>query len=795
MNESDSKKSSRRPALPASRTRRVRRRGRGRGGESEFAERLVQLLIAGCWALLLLAASLCVASYIFSQQLTYDHSIERMFVRDDPVLGPYSTLQRYLGGNEIVLAVYEDESLLAPDGSGLQRLRDVAAALRESDGVEAVVSLEDLNRAMVNLYSLGGAVPTDAHPLVDPDNALAQEFLQIFSGYTHSADGRYASLACLLAPVKTTEIPRHKTIAELRNIIRAKEGGKITGEPVMVVDGFRFLQNDGKRLTNRALVLVGLVIVVCFRSVRWVVIPLAVVFFTLWVTRGVVGAMGLKLTMVSSMFTSVVVVIAIATTVHVIVRFRELRLDQQSVSLALQGTLAGLLGPILWSCWTDAAGFGALMVSQVAPVRDFGLMMAIAALVVPLGVYSIVPGLALLGEFDTDPNRTWGEQTLKTALNQPTVWAERRPRLWMGCLCGVVLVALLGMLQLRVETDFTKNFRADSQIVQDVEFVEERFSGAGIMDLLVPVQGKLTPEFLEKVDALQQELQQLTIQAGKRRGEPALTKVISLADADRAARHTGVLALIPFPLRFETMHLVMPKFVAAMYSEESDRAGQGWFRIMLRTTQRQTSDEKDWLMQQITSIAQRHFPEKPGEATVQTTGFFVLLSRLVSSVLRDQNVAILVATIAIFGMMWIALRSLRIAAIALVPNLLPVMVVMGTLGWLRIPINMGAAMISAVSIGLSVDSSIHYLWMFRKARLNGHSLASSIQAAQQRAGRAMFYSTVALVIGFSSLCISEFIPTVYFGLLTGLTMIGGLLGNLFLLPLLLTQFGGGVYRP
>ncbi len=293
-------------------------------------------------------------------------------------------------------------------------------------------------------------------------------------------------------------------------------GGKVTGEPVMVVDGFQFLQADGQRLAINAVALVGLVILICFRSIRWVVIPLAVVGFSLYATKGVVAALGLRLTMVSSMFTSVVVVIAIATLVHVIVRFRELRSDKQSVSLALQSTLTALLGPIVWSCLTDAAGFGSLLVSRVAPVRDFGMMMAIASLTVPLGVYLIVPGLTLFGEFDTDPRKTWGENRLRAALHRPTVWLEKRPIFWLIGLAALAAFSAIGMLMLRIETDFTKNFRSDSDIVHDAEFVESRFSGAGIMDILLPVKGDVDKPFLQRVESLEADLSNLKFPQGQR---------------------------------------------------------------------------------------------------------------------------------------------------------------------------------------------------------------------------------------------------------------------------------------
>jgi len=161
------------------------------------------------------------------------------------------------------------------------------------------------------------------------------------------------------------------------------------------------------------------------------------------------------------------------------------------------------------------------------------------------------------------------------------------------------------------------------------------------------------------------------------------------------------------------------------------------------------------------------------------------LTNLIRSMLRDQWTCFAVATIGIALTMWLAFRSLRLSLIALVPNALPIFVVLGGMGWLGLKINMGAAMIAAVSMGLSIDSSIHYVAAYTRARAGGDTSSEALHSVQLMVGRAMIYSTLALIVGFSVLCASQFVPTIYFGALVSLSMIGGLLGNLIVLPLLL----------
>jgi predicted RND superfamily exporter protein len=163
----------------------------------------------------------------------------------------------------------------------------------------------------------------------------------------------------------------------------------------------------------------------------------------------------------------------------------------------------------------------------------------------------------------------------------------------------------------------------------------------------------------------------------------------------------------------------------------------------------------------------------------------VLLTRLIDSLLSDQWITFAAATAGMWCVMFVVFKNPILAAIGLVPSVLPVFVTLGTLGWLGVPLNMGAAVIAAFSMGLSVDATVHYIVDFQRARRQGLAFREALDAAQQSAGRAAFFATLALVIGFSALCTSEFVPTIYFGALTAITMLFGLAGNLVVLPLLL----------
>ena len=200
------------------------------------------------------------------------------------------------------------------------------------------------------------------------------------------------------------------------------------------------------------------------------------------------------------------------------------------------------------------------------------------------------------------------------------------------------------------------------------------------------------------------------------------------------------------------MRAHMPTFTAALHAEDPQSPGKYYYRIMLRSAERQSAAQKKHLIETVTRLAREEFPE------AEVTGFFVLLTNLIQSILRDQWLAFLVSTGGIALCVLVAFRRLRYAAIAMVPNVLPIMTVTGVMGWLGFKINMGAAMIAAVSMGLSVDSSIHYIQAFLRARRSGKSVAEAIADVQQTVGYAMILSTFALVAGFAVLATSEFVP-------------------------------------
>lgn len=746
------------------------------------AGRLAARLVRWRLPLAMVAVLLTVAAVEQSRRLEFSQSIETMFDRTDPALPPYHRLARTFGSSEVVLAVYDDAELFSP--AGVARLETVAHELAAVPGVASVMSLADT--------PLGGRI-------IDVDTMpMAARVVDLMEGYVVGADHRTAGIACVLVgPGEAGDdrsVSRATAIDGIRRVMAGLPQGMVAGEPVMMRDGFAMLRRDGNLLGTAAGLLAGGVLLVLFRSLRWVVVPLAVVLMALWTTRGVLAFVGVKLTMVSSMLSAMITVVGIATVTHLIVEYRRQREAGLAPAAAMQQTLARLLWPVAGAIATDMIGFGSLIASRVGPVHDFGIMTALGAGLVLVAVVLAVPFLALAGRFDSDPRRAIGEGTLEHMLDRVVQRIVARPVTILAVTGVVVAVAVAGMARLTVETDFTKNFRSDSPIVAAYDVVESKLGGAGVWDVLVP--GAIDGERLAALSRFEEQLRAITVEtpAGP---TPALTKVLSLVDVIDAVSPVPASQLAASPMgswllgqAIAGLRTQLPQLAAALIGEDP-ADGSTWLRVMLRARERQPAEAKRAVIDEVRRLAAENFPGNDDGQAGEVTGFFVLLAQLVERMISDQWFTFGLAAAGIFTMLSLAFRSPLLGGLTLVPNALPIFLVLGLLGWLGQPINMGTAMIAAVSMGLSVDSSIHYVTAYRRRRDAGHSVDAALSVAHQTAGRAIVFSTLALVVGFLALCTSGFIPTVSFGALSCLTLAGGLVGNLVVLPVLLSLVGEG----
>jgi predicted RND superfamily exporter protein len=737
-----------------------------------------------------------------ADQLEFDQSVESLYADNDPHLEAYRASARHFGGDEFAIIAWQETGLFDEDGDSIsdRSLKRIEAVADEIAGVPGLYP--------DSIQHAGSAERLkDTLVLLGVSNAR-ERVTEMVRGALIGSDRETTAVVVRLKPESESEVPRGETIAKIREIAAAHDPPAfVVGEPVQVHDMFRYVEEDGRILFRFSLVMLAVVLFAMFRSVRWVVLPLLLVVLTIRWTEVLLVLVGAKLSMVSSMMNSLVTIVGVATATHLAVGFRD-RMRTLPRREALQQTLTELLPAIFWACATTAVGFTALLMSSITPVRSFGLMMAVATGLAFLVVCFVAPaGMANREQpLQSDPSESAAKRTLKdllfgdpvaapaeqyleTGLRGVSQVATWKPGLaFMGAVV-VFLVCAAGLTRLEIETDFSQNFRDESELIKSLNFVESKLGGAGTWELNFAAPDKLTEEYLAKVRKLTSRLrEELVIPPGEStelgQADGRLTKIVSLTDG---------LDLVPDRIFFKTLDpeskFAMfagwkPEVAAGLYNREAGR-----MRLVLRAVERQRSEPKRALMQRVMEIAREEFSvaDNETEGAPATTGLFVLLTFLIERLLHDQVYSFIAAGIGIGLMMTIAFRSWRIGLISLVPNLFPIVCLVGTMGWVGVPINIATAMIASVSMGLTVDNSVHYLSAYRRARRQGLSVARSIERTQTQVGRALVFANVALVSGFSVLTLSNFIPLVYFGILVSVAMLGGLAGNLFLLPLMLSK--------
>ena len=723
--------------------------------------RFVDFLVKWHPLLLGLAVLATIISIGPSRKLDFDQSIESLYSAKDVHLQEYAESKAWFGGDEFVFVAYTDPDLFSSEGQ--TRIDELAEKLSAVPGVVAG-SVQSLSRnlALVNLPFFKNKRPT---------------VIEFCRGVLLGADDKTTAVALRLEEHHEAKIPREETLNLIKKIAAELPFTTyVVGEPVLVHDMFRYAEEDGEWMGWAASVLLILVILFFLRSLRAIILPFIIVQMAIIWTKAVLYQSGMQLSMVSSILGSLVTIIGVSTVVYMSLYYRKLR-ETMDREHAFRQTVGVIGMDLFWVCLTTAAGFGAQLSSHLHPVRSFGLTMVIGSIFVLVAMLFVLPAGFLIGSERHVPPKPVGDRQVHKSLEGLAHWVLHHPRtIWLGC-AAVLIVCGLGLSRLRIETDFSKNFRASSPVVQGLNFLETKLGGAGAWEVNFPAPNTLIEDHLEKVRRLAQQLREIPGENG-----PALTKVVAATDGLDMIPSVPLISTT-YEAKAKYLSRVQPEFLPSLYNPDKGR-----MRIMLRAYERQSSESKQALIDRVAEISRAEFPEN------KVTGLFVLLTFLIDSLLRDQMTDLMLGAFSLITIMTIAYRSLWMGIIALVPNLIPILLLLGGMGWLNVPVNIGTAMISSDTVGLTIHDSIFYISAYLRLRRSGLDFETALYHVQSETRQPLLYSNLALVLGFLVLATSHFVPLIYFGVMVSVAIAGGLAVNLLLLPLFL-QLGENFQRP
>jgi hypothetical protein len=566
------------------------------------------------------------------------------------------------------------------------------------------------------------------------------------------------------------------------------------GVPMIASDSIGFIRNDLKIFGIGVVAFIVIILMVSFKSIRWVVLPLAVCLTSALTMMGYLGWAQWPVTVVSSNFISLLLIITLSLIIHLVVRYRELATIRPEASqfALVSETVASKISPSFYTAITTMVAFGSLLVSGIRPVIDFGWMMIIGISVSFVLAFTLFPAaLMLLPRLDSQP----GKDRTGKVTSGIADFIQHRTSDTLLLFVALILVALTGIPRLSVENRFIDYYKADTEIYQGMTLIDTRLGGTTPMDVIIDApqdellldedlleDGDITTnsywfnsDGLREVARIHQYLEDL----------PETGKVLSV--------NTGMRLLEslnngkPYSdFKLAVVYKRLPEEVRKALIDPYLSADGNQLRFSIRLYESRKDMRRQELLDQIYLDLTRDYDLDPEQLNI--SGMAVLYNNLLQSLFRSQILTLGAVFVAILLMFIALFRNFRLALAAIIPNIISAGLILGLMGWIGIPLDIMTITIAAINIGIGVDDSIHYIHRFREEFKQDGNFWMSIRRCHNSIARAMFYTSVTVVLGFSILALSNFIPTIYFGVLSGLAMITALIANLMLLPLLIVRF-------
>ncbi len=808
---------------------------------------------------ILLLLLLCIAALGYqARYLEIDASAETLLLEDDKDLAFTRKVNQRYGNQDFLVLTFTPKAELLAD-STLNTLKELSNDLLALDRVESVLTI--LNVPLLEsppkpVKELLEDVPTLSSPGIDKELAR-KEFLNspIYSDNLVSPDFKTTALL-----VNLHDDPLYRELLQHRNHLRSKEkDGTISvieqkeleevlikfkkhrdkmrivenkniskvraiaqkyrneakiflGGASMVADDLvTFIRSDLKVFGSAVLAFLVVTLWIIFRQLRWILLPVITCSFSVLTTSGFLGLFGWEVTVISSNFISIQLIITMAITIHLIVRYREmarLNPDIDQRQLILDSTMF-MARPCTFAVLTTVVGFGSLVLSGILPVMNFGWMMS-AGIGVSLFLTFLIFPVLLMQMPKIMPNTSFESRFALTKIFADIT--ERHGRTILVISICALIISVIGATRLNVENSFIDYFQEDTEIYQGMKVIDQQLGGTTPLDLIVQLEKSETDtpqqetestdveelEDEEEFDSFEEEFEesageaQYWFTAEKMEqieeihdyldGLDQTGKVLSLGTMLKVGKtlNSGepldnfLLALIYNELPEEFRKIVLDPYVSVEHNEAR-------FYVRIRDS------EPDLRRNELLTKIKQELPSKLGipEEKGQLASLLVLYNNMLQSLFRSQILTLGAVILSFLIMFMFLFRSLTIALIAIFPNILSIGVVLGFMGWMGIPLDMMTITIAAISVGIAVDNTIHYIHRFRHEFKSDSNYLASMHRSHESIGYAMYYTSITIIIGFSILVFSKFIPSIYFGLLTGLAMLIALLAALTLLPQLL----------
>ena len=756
----------------------------------------------------------------FTKDFRLDASSDTLLIEGDPDLEYLREVTQRYGSKDFLVLTFSPDEEMVSDAS-INNLLSLKYKIQSLDWVHSVITLLDI-------------------PLLDNSDAPLQERLEnfktlkdegvdkqrgfkeilnspVFRNFVISEDGKTSGIIVNIKKDILKDIENktdqeieiykdklkkknHENILQIREIIKSyKDIGKIYlgGIPMIADDMMSFIKSDIIVFGLGVFLFIIATLWFVFKKLIWIIVPISSCFFSVIIMTGLLGLLGWKVTVISSNFIALMLILTMAMNIHMSTRFLQLKNDfpDSSNFEIISITTGKMFWPIIYTVLTTICAFLSLIFSGIKPIIDFGWMMTFGLITSFVVTFTLLPTLL---SFVSD-NSVEINENKESKITSFFAKISNNNKNIIFTLTGIVIIlSVLGISRLEVENSFINYFNKNTEIYKGMKLIDEKLGGTTPLEVILkfPNQDKnksdeddefedwgegenkddekywFTKDKIDKIDSVHNYLD----------GLPAVGKVLSFSSIIQVAtqlNNNKPLGTLEMGVLYSKIPESIKKEIIDPYISIKDNEA----RISLRIIDSQDGLRRNDLIKKINLDLKDQLNLNDEE--FKLAGVLILFNNLLQSLFKSQILTLGLVMIGIFAMFMVLFRNIKLSIIGVVPNFIAAFFILGIIGLLGIPLDMMTITIAAITIGIAVDNSIHYIYRFKEEYLKHQDYEKTLKICHSTVGVAILNTSITIVFGFPILVFSKFIPTIYFGVFTGIAMLLAMISVLTLLPSLL----------
>ena len=762
----------------------------------------------------------------YSKDFRLDASSETLLIEGDPDLKYLQEISKRYGSKDFLILTYTPNEKMVSETS-INNLLSLKYKIQSLDWVHSVITLLDiplLNSSDAPLQERLENFKTLKDEDIDRERGF-NEILSspVFRNFVISEDGKTSGIIVNIKKNNQLENieeksnkevenykdqikkQNHQNILEIRDVIKSYEDiGKIHlgGIPMIADDMMSFIKSDIIVFGIGVLLFIIGTLWVVFRKLIWIIVPISSCFFSVVIMMGILGLLGWKVTVISSNFIALMLILTMAMNIHMSTRFLQLKENHPDKNILELVTLTTnkMFWPILYTVLTTIIAFLSLIFSEIKPIIDFGWMMTLGLITSFVITFTLLPTLI---NFVPDKNISLKEYNNSLITSFFAKISQTNQKIIFFITGIIIILSLIGISRLEVENSFINYFSKNTEIYKGMKLIDEELGGTTPLEVILKFpkkeKSKTDDEFEdwgdeddqneEKYWFTKDKIDKIALVHNYLDGLPQVGKVLSFSsiiDVATLLNNNKPLGTLEMGVLYSKIpDSIKTEIIDPYISIENNEA-----RINLRIIDSQENLRRNDLIKKINYDLQNKLGLEKKE--FKLAGVLILFNNLLQSLFKSQILTLGLVMIGIFTMFLILFRNIKLSLIGVVPNFIAAFFILGIIGLLGIPLDMMTITIAAITIGIAVDNSIHYIYRFKEEFYNSNDYNKTLEMCHATVGRAILNTSITIVFGFSILVLSKFIPTIYFGIFTGLAMLLAMISVLTLLPsliLLIKPFG------